>query len=361
MNNILKNPKEKNIVVILTLTVLCIISGTRYNLGGSDYGVYETIFYNVPYLFEGDSFAFQDNSAFLNFELGYLLLNSLVKTIGFSFYGFTLLHSVIFYTCIYVGLKKYTDNFNLLIIVFLYKLFFYNTFISLRQSITVAIFFVIMHFIQEKKPIKYFIGCVTAILFHNAAIVLVPVYFLNKINLTKKKLIVLNAIFIPTIMVSISGIPVLNFMMTLTQYIPGGGFQEKVSLLAEVADLTGMSIFHTMEYFLLMVLVVINFEKIKGIDKYAEFILKLFVCLLPIFTLLRGYEILTREKDYFTFTFGIVLGYLCLINNKKYLGTVQISTLIVCAYGFFRFILLFDNGGMMPYESYLFKTISIFD
>jgi hypothetical protein len=360
LNNIIKNPNGKNIIVIITLAILCIISGTRYDLGGSDYGIYEMIFNTTPDLFEFDFFTVHDIRAISIYETGYLFLNSIIKTLGFNFYGFTLLHSIIFYLCMYIGLKNYASNFSLLIIVFLYKSFFYNTFISLRQSITIAIFFVILKYIQEKKPLKYFSGCAIAVMFHNAAIILFPVYFINQFELTKKRLIILNAIFIPTILLSFIDIPILNVLLSFTQYISQQGVQEKMGTLVGSTDLTGISLFHTLEFFLIMSLIFICFEKIKDLDKNAEFIIKLFLCLLPIFTLLRGYPILTREKDFFTLTFGIILGYLCLINRKRYLGITQIGTLIVCAYGFFRFIILFDDGGMMPYESYLLENITIF-
>ncbi|OHX51979.1 hypothetical protein BB777_03660 [Planococcus faecalis] len=69
---------------------------------------------------------------------------------------------------------------------------------------------------------------------------------------------------------------------------------------------------------------------------------------------------MTRLKDYFILTYPIVLGYLCLIDKGKYRNIVQISTILICGFGFIRFILLFDGGAMIPYESYLFKGYSIF-
>jgi len=358
-SNILKTQKGKNVVTILTLIMLCIVSGTRYNLGGSDYFAYESIFNSVPDLTQ-QSFFIVDDSWLSNYEKGYLFFNSVIKTMGFSFYGFILIHAIIFYSCMYIGLKKYMNNFSLLIIVFLYKLFFYNTFISLRQSISVAIFFVILKYIQEKKPLKYFIGCIIATSFHNAALLLFPIYFINRINLTKNKIILLNVFFLPTIMLSYANLPVFKFLDTVAQYFPTESAQGKIAYLASEVDLSGINLLHTLEYFLIMLLLIISYEKIVKTNKDSEFIIKLFLCLLPIFTLLRGYNILTREKDFFTITFAIVLNYLCQINQKKYSIIIQIVTIMICAYGFFRFIILFDNGGMMPYDSYLFENVSIF-
>lgn len=210
INNYLKEQKEKKIFEIITLFILCIISGTRYYLGGTDYYAYERIFESVPYLSKFDFMRVQNISGTYGSEIGYLFLCSVIKTLGFNFFGFTLVHSVIFYICLYIGLKKYTKNFNFLIIIFLYKIFFYNTFISMRQSITIAIFFIAIRFIQEKKIIKYFLCCTLAVLFHNGALLLYFVYFINKIKLTKKRIIILNCIFIPTMIISFLNIPFLS-------------------------------------------------------------------------------------------------------------------------------------------------------
>ncbi|WP_143745086.1 EpsG family protein [Megasphaera cerevisiae] len=359
-NDILKNKKEKDIVVIITLIFLCIVSGTRYQLGGTDYWVYENIFNRVPDLIHESFFSISDN-LLAKYEIGYLFFNSIVKTVGFTFYGFTLINSIIFYTCMYTGLRKYVDNFSLLIIVFLYKMFFYDTFISMRQSISIAIFFVILKYIQERQAFKYFVGCIIAMLFHNAAIILFPIYFINRFSLTMKKTIFLNMVFLPTILISYLHLSVLNFLIPIAQYIPVDSTQTKVAnYFMNMNDLMGINLLHTLEYFLIMFLIVINYKKIISINKNSEFIIKLFLCLLPIFTLLREYDILTREKDFFTLTFAIILGYLCQINDKRQKILVQLGTIIICAYGFFRFILLFDDGGMMPYISCLFENVSIF-
>jgi len=359
LSNILKSQKEKDIISILALIMLCIVSGTRYNLGGSDYYVYESIFNSVPDLTQ-QSFFVVNNSWLANYEKGYLFLNSVIKTIGFNFYGFTLIHSVIFFVFMYLGLKKYINNFPLLIMIFLYKIFFYNTFISLRQSIAVAIFFLISKYIQEKKPLKYFVGCIIALSFHNAALILFPIYFINRMVLTKNKIIFLNTLFLPTIIFSYVDLPIIKILVFIAQYLPTASVQAKIAYFTSNVNLEGINLFHTLEYFLIMFLLIISYEKVVKINKDSEFIIKLFLCLLPIFTLLRGYTILTREKDFFTLTFAIILNYLCQINKKKYSLVIQIVTIMVCAYGFFRFIILFDNGGMMPYDSYLFENISIF-
>lgn len=351
---------QKKYIAIIILCILCILSGTRYYMGGSDYYAYQTIFEASPTL-KGFSFeAIKNNWITQNYEVGYIFLNSIIKSLGFSFYGFTLIHSIVFYLCMYYGLKRYINEYYLFILLFLYKLFFYNTFVSMRQSITIAIFFCALHLIQERKAIKYFICCAIAVAIHNGAWILFGVYFINNISLTKQKLFWLNIFFVPTIVVSYLNISLLGIFRPILKFISFADQGQKIDTFIDTAGLSSIDIFHTLEYFLIMILVYIFFEKLKNFDENAEFILKLFLLLLPLFTLFRGYEILTRMKDYFTLSYAIILGYLCMVENRKFRTPIQIGAIILCTFGFFRFAIAFNNGEMMNYKSYLFKGISIF-
>lgn len=230
-NNCLKEQKHKKIFEITTLIILCIISGTRYYLGGTDYYVYQQVFKAVPSIFRFDFNTIHNIYYTYGMEKGFLYFVSILKTIGFNFLGFTLIHSIIFYTGLYVGLKRYTKNFNFLIIIFMYKLFFYNTFISLRQSITLVIFFIAIRFIQERKAIKYFLCCALAVFFHNGALILFPIYFINKIKLTNKRIIILNCIFVPTLIISLMNIPILNYIKEMANLFTSQASTDKANAI----------------------------------------------------------------------------------------------------------------------------------
>lgn len=353
--------KDKQFFLIFVLTILALISGTRYYLGGSDYYVYKTVYDSIPTLKD-----FIQNYTNLDklyqtfgFERGYLFINSLIKTLGFNFYGFTLIHALFFYTCLYQFIKRNAPSYWIMIAIFLYKIFFYNTFISLRQSITIALFLVAIEFIKNNSFIKYIVTIIVASAIHTAALILIPVYFINRVNFTKKKVVILNIIFIPTLVIGQLNIPILSFVPSIFSWISSSTVYGKIENYAINGFKSGLSIFHVFEYFLVMGLLVFNFNKIKNSSHYSNIYIGLFLCLLPIFTIFSGYEILTRIKDYFTLMYGIILG--C---YSKYLGGYKLLfngiILIVCMLGLFRFLILFDNGALTEYESYIFKGISIF-
>lgn len=354
--------QTKKLLTLVFFVGLTLISGTRFELGGSDYYIYRRGFEAVPKLWEISNLSDSvSNIRLVNlFEPGFLVFCSIVKTLGFSFYGFTLIESVIWYVCMYVGLNRYVDNWGILFIVFLYKLFFYNTFISLRQSITIALFFVAWKFIQERKPIRYYLICCLALTFHNAALLLFILYPLLQLRLTKQRLMTFSMICGFYYILTIFGISIFDLAGKILI-----GLQGESALVYKMQTWLslnqGISMFHVLEYFLLLLIVIINYEEIIQIDENASFILKLFVVLLPLFTILGENIVATRFKDYFTITYGIILLYLCKIKQGRLKLLVQCGTILVCSYGYIRYLRLFDQGGLMPYTSYLIRKISIFN
>lgn len=361
MTNMLERERDKKIVIMILFVGLTIISGTRFELGGNDYYVYRRGYEAIPTLqnFYAVRSSIQGIRLVDSFEIGYLFLNSFVKTLGINYYGFTLIESVIWYACMYKGLKRYVDDWAIVIIVFLYKLFFYNTFISMRQSITIALFFLAFQYIQDKKIVKYYIVCTVGLLFHNGAILLFVLYPILQFRLTKKRLLLMNVVCWTLYALDKLGYSIFNLARSILELLQSDSVLI-VKLKEWLSVPFGLSTFHILEYMLLMLLVIIYFEKILKSDENAEFILKIFVCLLPILAIFGGNIISTRFKDYFTITYGIVLMYLCRIDRGRLKYVVQLGTVTVCAYGYFRYLYNFDGGGLLPYVSYLTKGLGIF-
>jgi hypothetical protein len=360
-NNFIKENHQKKIIIYLMFAILILVSGTRYLLGGSDYYVYQKCFNVVETLvsFTHTKAAIANLHLIADFEIGYLFLNSLIKTLGFSFYGFTLIEAVVWYACMYLGLSRYVRDWAYVLPLFLYKFFFYNTFISMRQSITIAIFFVAWRYIQEKKPVKYYGLCMLALLFHNGAILMFAIYPFMQLKLTKKRLIILNVMCWPFFVLWKLGYSIYGFVSALVGLLP---MQSTMVSKAQtwLTFTESISTFHVLEYMLIMLLVIIFYDQIMEQDENAEFIVKIFLWLLPLFAICGASVLVTRFKDYFTITYGIIIMYLIQIlkGYKKYL--IQTVALVVCAFGFFRYIILFDSGALMPYASFFQYGISIF-
>lgn len=359
LNDKLKNEKEKRIFEISILIFLCIISGTRYNLGGTDYFVYKTVYDVVPTINEFNFESVQNINGTFGMEKGYLLYNSIIKTLGFSFYGFTLINSIIFYTCLYIGLKRYIKNFNFFLIIFLYKMFFYDTFISMRQSVSMVIFFIALQFIEKKKPVKYWMLCTIALFFHNSAIILFPLYFIRNFKISKKTFMIINIVGLIFLILNITGIFVFNPINVINILFSNNSIAlEKSNSYFDITE--KISIIHSLEYFVIAIILYFNYEYIQNKNDKSKLVINIFIILMFIFTVMRGFVIITRIKDYFLWTYSIILYYLMENQEIKKKNIIAILVCVVCLYGYIRYLKSFDNGGLIPYNSYLNDKVSIY-
>lgn len=119
-------------------------------------------------------------------EIGFTILN---KALAFVKNGYTIsifvavLFSLSFYYYIKVNSRIFWLSFYLLI-----ALGFYGwSFNILRQICALLVFITLgIHYIQEKKLVKYILTVLLAALFHKTALICLPVYWLCKIKITRK-------------------------------------------------------------------------------------------------------------------------------------------------------------------------------
>ncbi len=347
-----QSTQEQKVLNLAIVCMLIYIAGFR-NMGGTDFSVYNIVYNNAPELPDFIKYyeSLDDRYFIFGMDRGYIFVNSVMNTLGFSYYGYNLCHSLFCFAMIYFCTRKYTNNFSVVIMVILYKMFFYDFFISLRQTITIAIFFYMLRDIEDEKPIRYYLLCLLCYWIHAAAIVLFVVYFIKNIKLSAKTIIILNIIFLPTLFLSALNVPVLKAFEGILEWENFGSEEiagKAESLINEEGGM-GINWLHTAEYFLIMFLVIWKYDEIVKKYPQADIIIKLFLCLLPIFTLFRNYLILTRWKDYFTITYGFILSYYMEIDDRKYRKWAVWGICLWVGFGYFRYINVFDGGAFYNY------------
>lgn len=373
---IFSNKRSQRIVTMITVILLVFISGTRYYMGGLDVHTYERVYNGVPavgkvllYFFTGVS-----HGVNTNYEVGFLFLCSLIKTLGFSYFGFILIWTLIFYTLMIKGLKQFVSNWAVFIAVFMYKLMFYNTFISIRQGLTIAIFCYMLQFIRDRKWYIYFPLCFLAFWEHNAALILFPLYFITYMPITKRFIRNYALLWAPTWFIS-DRIDLSNLLYSIAEFI---GNTHSVEHWAESQE--KISIIHTIECYFVVFLVLLFYEKIFSNErkKEVELVVKLFLMAIPIFTLFREWIVLTRVKDYFVLMYGIIFGYIFdggtttvfsrlktdplrydMVGKRNY-KIITIAILVLCFVGMIRFVRVFDGGELVRFNSFIFEDVSIF-
>ncbi len=342
---------------IVMIVFLCLVSGTRL-LGGSDYYLYQSAYEAVPTLQKALTSIQPINSGIYvkAFDKGYLYITAFFKTCGFSFHLFCLFHALFFYFCLYFGLRKYCKNFSIVLLVFISKIFFYNTFISMRQSITIAIFFLSLDLIRKRKLIPYMMLCLLCLTIHAGSALMIPIYFIANINMTKKRFAVTILILMPFAIMNILHIPYLSGIMSVMGGVLGSSaLGLKLTTYTSVAD--GLSPIYYLEFLIIAFFVYTNFDALKQCNPKQNFVLCLFLLNWVVFSLLGSYSIATREKDYFTVAYAFLLSDVIGLKDRKVRFALMAGVIAICGFEFFRYILVFDNGGLIDYSSWLFNFL----
>lgn len=337
------NNKDATIVCFFMVLLSCIV-GFRYELGGSDYEYYEYFYKKIS---ENKDFltALYDSE----YEIGYTSFIYLCSNVlNLSYNGSLLVEAFIFYFLMYLGLKRYIPNWGIFLMLFLYKMFFYVTFVAMRQSLTVAGFFLIMRYLEERKLIKYYASLILVSTFHYGAMLLFVLYPLFGLKLNKKWITVIGIVFLLSTVLSEQTGSLLNVVVTVLRL---SQLEDKA---AEYSADASLNILYTIEYYMLFVLVLIYYDKIKQKFKYADFSITLFLLAMPIVTLFRSTVILVRELPYFYPSYAILMCYIYAISQRRKLW-FSIFTLL-CLLGFVKYMTQFDNGHFMIYKSWLFNS-----
>lgn len=148
--------------------LFAIVFGVRYGVG-TDHIAYVSI-----YRFGGPEK-----------EVGYEFLQNLFKGLGFHFslfFGFIAFLQISLFSAAFKDRRMYPW----IILTFFLEcrwLYWCN---GIRQSLAACIFIYAVQFISDRKLIPYVICILFAMLFHKSALILIPFFFIDKIDLFKK-------------------------------------------------------------------------------------------------------------------------------------------------------------------------------
>lgn len=344
---------------IILFIALAMIAALRYNTGGSDYFAYQEVFSRTPTLRPFFANFFNLNKVYKlgGMEIGWLLAGSFIKSLGLGYNALLIIHSLFFFTCVYKFFKNFQIPLLLFLLVFIYKLYLYNSMVSLRQSTTIAIFLLIYKYIPQKKLLPYLIGCAVAATFHKASLILLPLYFIGQIKFTKKALITTFFIGFAIFLLSVAGVIDFSFaalkavnFMTETLGIP---YNFNTSYIGS----DKLNIMHSLEYSAIMLFIIIFYDEISKTNKNSAIVISMIACLMPVFFIFRDMSIITRFKDYFTIFYAVVLYYAATIQKGKYKTIVYAGTCVICIAGLARYMIYFDNGHFFHYQTILFDKL----
>lgn len=329
------------------LFMFACVSGFRYEMGGTDYEYYQFIYDTI----NGETNLLL-TLAVTEYEVGYSAYVYICANIlHLSYNGSLLLESFIFYSLLYLGLKRYMPNWGVFLLLFMYKMFFYVTMVAMRQAFTIAGFYCILRYLEERKMIKYYVCLLLLSLFHYGALILFVLYPLFKIKISRERLRKIGIVFgLSTIFSGLTG-SLLNFVVSVL------GLSQLEEKAAGYTGGASLNFLYTIEYFLLYVLLIQNYAKIKFKFNQTDFVIKLFLVVLPIVTLFRSTLILVRELPYFYPAYAIILYYIYSVSKSK--KEIIIIFSMICLLGILKYVIQFDDGHFMDYKNWLFNNPQI--
>ena len=164
--DILGKTEKKEFWYRLLLIIFILVAGLRYRLGGDTINYIKYFYYETPYLWK------LSTEDFFAMEPLFLLLNSVVKSLGLKFYVVQLIQTLIVNSLVFAYVKKHSlYPFTCIFFYSIYMYFFYN-FEELRASISVAICLFANDYLLDKKWLKGFMLYILGTMFHYSTVLL---------------------------------------------------------------------------------------------------------------------------------------------------------------------------------------------
>ncbi|SLK04681.1 EpsG family protein [Salegentibacter salarius] len=299
---ILESYNKLNLQDYFILILLVTIVGLRYNVG-VDWPAYKEYFEDFD-LYK--NLSFQDQTM----EVGYYLINYFANYIGG---GYILVFSIAACVSWFFVLKSVPAKLLPLIIFFIFSDgYFFWSMNGVRQFIAVAIFAYSIKFILSKKFLNYFLFIILAALFHQSAILLIPLFFIPYERVFKQKwwMIVFGISFV------FSGTPLIlsalpKIFKVISEFVPFlAGYNSYFdSQYYEARELTGTGLGY---YFRILISFVLLIFSKPLIQKYPEtrVYFVLFFLGVIIYNLFFSFQIVERFTTYFLFLRAYLLGFL---------------------------------------------------
>lgn len=333
--------KEKmKIIFYIFMAFMILFVGLRKDLGGSDYYVYKAYFDAVPAPWNLGSFNY-----FIHYKFLYMFLNSLVKIFSTNFFWLTLLVAAITLSLLFTQMYKYMKYPFFAFLFYLYKTFFYTNFVILRQSIAMMIFFFAIKFIIEKKFIKYVICILIASLFHTTALILLPLYFLNRFDFSK-----INPYLIVVVSFLLGSIS--KYILEALVYVAKFAHMAP-SVINKIQGMTSgiQGAFNPHMVEALFYVVLFSFMRKIVKTKTDTVFYNLFIVYVSTLFMFSRFTIFVRISMYFYISIMYLMSKrIEVIKSSKVRLLVVYLLGLIFLLGYIKYLQAFDNGGLMPYR-----------
>lgn len=343
--------REKTNAVPFLLFILFVgaYAGSRLNLGGYDYDVYELMYNNTNSdfsdLFSPSYFLLQST------EKGYIFLMSLFRFLNTDFNTFFLFLGLFCGLGLFFVFKRSSKFPYLILTIFLAKGYLYYFFTAQRQIVAMVICWIALQSVIDRKLIKFLILVIIASFFHTSAIAFVVIYPIVNQKITNKGVIIL---LFASILIGVLKIGLILGIF-ISSYLPFGA--DKLTGYLE-GETTGVNILNFIEIVPIFFIILKYRSKLETKVSNFNTFFNIYLIYVLITFAFYDFVFIARLKGYFLIGYIIILSSLCYIPQKKNIGIGIIFLLLMYCFAVYaRELLTFDNGeGYLPYRSYLFNN-----
>lgn len=323
--------KIDKIKCVIYFLILWAVSGLRYGIG-TDYNNFSEMFYKI-----------QSGAKVKEVEITFVYLNEFLGKYYKSSQVLFIITSLITISLIVKSIYDYSINRNLSIILFITLGYYQGSFNGFRQYIAIAICIYSIRYIFNKNLFKYIIAILIGSLFHSSALVFIPIYFVNKIKISKKVYMIILAIFI-----GVSN--AYNFIIEIllpkispyyfNKYSDSNFFSLGVNGKAEYI--------YFLCFLLILIISIFKIDIIRKIDEKSQIYLNL--CIISILFIALGFksQLLFRISLYFSIYFIFLIPTL-IISFKVRLRPI-LYTMLSLFLMFFFFTVLISRDQVIPYK-----------
>lgn len=333
------NKRSENILYVLLLLFLCF----GY-MCGSDWRVYELQYDRITSVQEALSRGWTTHE-----EIGYNVLVGISNTLGLGFWPFHIILKCLVFTSLMRAIRLFDVRYSE------YFLLYFATACSLfidcpfRNLIALGIFAFSLPYLNENKPIKYFICCALASVIHLAALVTIPIYFIYRKKTVMNTIIVSIIIVFLYIFVFVESnlLSVINSVMEYNEYA-----SERLSGYAESSSFTQNTINIVTVFNMIVYIIVLFFKEKIEKQKGGAILLNIFFVYQMIIPLSTAFRMFSRFSVFFGAFFPIIVIYLFRGIVDKFLRVSIIGFVLAFTLARLSFDITNDSR-YIPYSNYL--------
>ena len=324
--------RSSKVFYFLSFLTYFIPAAIRYGIGQDYFYTYYPMFHSI----RNGAYSIYTNMIIRYNEYGFTVFNKIVGFFTSDAQWIFVLTSLFCVGMAFKCIKDYSPNIPFSVFMLVLGSYYVGSYSLIRQSIATVIFLFSIRYIKERKVIKYYICTIIAILFHTAAIVYIPFYFIGNIKMEKKKYPFVAAVVVVVLMLSST---VVSYFVSMTRFV------DRIS---------SVSVGDNLALYLMVVLVF--FVGLLGYTNEKDELYRVFlnaqliaVCIIGLSNLLQ-----TTDRLIFTYYYINFVSIPYFLKNGKF-GRIRqfvVLGLIVALFAMWCFEhLYYDQYSILPYRT----------